>query len=95
VTVGFTALLLLVPLAVTSTKGWIRRLGRRWQKLHRLVYLSAGLGVLHFLWGVKADVRDPLIFAALFAGLMAFRLWPARRKKPARARVPAGDATAA
>lgn len=74
VTVGFTAFLLLVPLALTSTKASIRRLGKRWQKLHRLIYLAAGLGVLHFTWLVKSDLRDPLIFAAVFALLMALRI---------------------
>lgn len=84
VTAGFIAFLLLLPLALTSTKASIRRLGKRWQKLHRLVYLAAGLGVLHFLWLVKSDLREPLIFAAVFAVLMALRL-PAlagRGKKP-------------
>ncbi len=76
VTVGFAAFLLLVPLALTSTKASIRRLGKRWQKLHRLVYLATGLGVLHFLWLVKKDLRDPLIFAAVFAALMLARLAP-------------------
>ena len=74
ITVGFTAWLLLVPLAVTSTKGWIRRLGKRWQTLHRLIYLCAALGVLHFYWLVKADTREPLLFAAILAVLLAFRL---------------------
>ncbi len=75
ITVGFAAFLLLIPLAVTSTKGMIRRLGgRRWQRLHRLVYLSAILAVLHFLWLVKADLQRPLIFAALLAVLLALRL---------------------
>ena len=75
VTVGFAALLLLVPLALTSTKASIKRLGgKKWQRLHRLVYLAAGLGVVHFYWLVKKDVREPLIFAAVFATLMAFRL---------------------
>ena len=74
VTAGFTAFLLLIPLALTSTKASIRRLGKRWQKLHRLVYLAAGLGVLHFIWLVKSDLRDPLIFAAVFAVLMAARI---------------------
>ena len=82
VTVGFTALLLLTPLAVTSTRGWIRRLGKRWQKLHRLIYLAAGLGVLHFFLLVKEDVRRPLLFALGFALLMALRL-PLRRGQPA------------
>lgn len=85
VTVGFGALLLLVPLAVTSTRGWIRRMGKRWQKLHRLVYLAAGLGVLHFFLLVKEDVRRPLLFAAVLALLMALRL-PLRRATPVRRR---------
>jgi sulfoxide reductase heme-binding subunit YedZ len=74
VTAGFTAFLLLIPLALTSTKASIRRLGKRWQKLHRLVYLAAGLGVLHFIWLVKSDLRDPLIFAAVFVLLMVLRI---------------------
>ena len=74
ITVGFTAWVLLIPLALTSTKGWIRRLGKRWQRLHRLIYLSAALGVLHFLWLVKADVRQPLIYASVLAVLMTLRL---------------------
>jgi methionine sulfoxide reductase heme-binding subunit len=81
VTVGFAALVLLVPLAVTSTRGWIRRLGKRWQKLHRLVYVAAGLAVLHHLLLVKQDLRQPLIFAAVFAVLMALRLTPRRARK--------------
>lgn len=85
VTVGLVAFLLLIPLAVTSTKGWIRRMGKRWQKLHKVVYLAAGLGVLHFIWLVKSDLREPLIFAAVFALLMALRI-PAlagrKRKRP-------------
>ncbi len=72
--VGFAAFVLLVPLAVTSTRGWVRRLGRRWQMLHRCVYLIAVLGVLHFIWLVKADLREPLIYAALLAVLLAFRV---------------------
>lgn len=94
VTAGFTALLLLAPLAVTSTRGWIRRLGKRWQKLHRLVYIAGGLAVVHFLWLVKADLREPLIWAAVFGALMLFRLplLRGRRKaapgRPARAGAP-------
>jgi methionine sulfoxide reductase heme-binding subunit len=80
VTVGFTALLLLTPLAITSTRGWIRRLGKRWQKLHRLVYLAAGLGVLHFFLLVKEDIRRPVLFVAVFALLIALRL-PLRRAR--------------
>jgi len=82
ITVGFTAWVLLIPLAVTSTQGWIRRLGKRWQRLHRLVYLCAALGVLHFLWLVKADTREPLLFAAALAVLLAWRL-PVFRKRRA------------
>jgi methionine sulfoxide reductase heme-binding subunit len=74
ITVGFTAFLLLLPLALTSTRGWIRRLGKRWQKLHRLVYVAATLGVLHFFWKVKLDTRQPLVFAAIVAVLLVFRL---------------------
>ena len=74
VTAGFTAYLLLVPLALTSTQGMIRRLGRRWQKLHRLVYAAAALAVLHFLWLVKKDLTEPLVYAAVLALLLAFRL---------------------
>ena len=72
--VGFTALLLLVPLAVTSTRGWIKRLSRHWVTLHRIVYVIAILAVLHFLWLVKADTLEPLIDAALLAVLLAFRV---------------------
>jgi len=75
VTVGFTAWLLLVPLALTSTRGMMRRLGRRWQRLHRLVYVVAALGVLHYLWLVKADLLEPLVYALLLAVLLVSR-WP-------------------
>ena len=89
ITVGFTAWLLLVPLALTSTKGMIRRLGRRWQLLHRLVYVCALLGVLHFLWlvksGEKIAVREPLVYLAIFVVLMLARLpwarWTAALRK--------------
>ena len=75
VTVGFTALLLLVPLAVTSTKGWVRRLGgKRWQRLHRLVYVVAVAGLVHFFLAVKRDVRDPTLYALVFGTLFAARL---------------------
>ncbi len=74
ITVGFTALVLLLPLAVTSTNKMMRRLGRRWKKLHRLVYLIAVLGVVHFYWLVKADVREPLIYAGIVSALLGFRL---------------------
>jgi len=74
ITVGFTALLLLVPLALTSTRRAMRRLGRRWQKLHRLVYPVAILGCVHFWWQVKADIREPLIYAAITGLLLGWRL---------------------
>ena len=74
VTLGFTALLLLTPLAITSTRAWQRRLGRRWLVLHRLVYVAAGLGVLHFLWLVKADLAEPLAYAAVLGALLATRV---------------------
>ncbi|HEX6746819.1 MAG TPA: protein-methionine-sulfoxide reductase heme-binding subunit MsrQ [Longimicrobium sp.] len=99
VTAGFTAFCLLIPLALTSTKASIRRLGKRWVKLHRLVYAAALLGVVHFLWAVKKDVSEPLIYAAVLAVLFAVRVpvWLRRGKKtPRRASIPVrSDATAA
>jgi sulfoxide reductase heme-binding subunit YedZ len=92
ITVGFAAWLLLIPLAVTSTQKMMRRLGRRWGQLHKLVYATALLGVLHFLWLVKADKREPLIYFAVFALLMLWRLpWarlnlPGKRPSPPRHR---------
>ena len=72
--VGVTAWLLLIPLAITSTKGWIRRLKKNWQRLHRLVYVSIGLGVLHFYWQVKADTYWPIVAASVLVGLMLLRI---------------------
>ena len=74
ITVGFTAFLLLIPLAATSTNAMMKRLGRRWQKLHRLVYVIAVLGVVHFYWQVKLDTLEPLIYAAILAALLGYRL---------------------
>ncbi|HEY7408865.1 MAG TPA: protein-methionine-sulfoxide reductase heme-binding subunit MsrQ [Gemmatimonadaceae bacterium] len=74
ITVGMTAFVLMIPLAVTSTKGAIRRLGRRWKRLHRLIWAVAALGTIHFLWAVKKDIREPLIYAAIFAVLLLLRL---------------------
>jgi sulfoxide reductase heme-binding subunit YedZ len=75
ITVGFTAFVLMIPLAITSTSGWIRRLGgRRWNRLHRLVYASAALGVLHYWWKVKLDVTNPMIYAAIVGGLLGWRV---------------------
>lgn len=74
VTAGFIGFVLMIPLAVTSTQGWIRRLGRRWAVLHRLVYASAVAGVVHFLWLVKIDIGEPLIYAVILAILLGARL---------------------
>ena len=89
ITAGFTAFVLMVPLALTSTKGWIRRLGKRWQLLHRLIYFSAAAGVFHFIWLVKKDLREPLIYATVFGVLMLIRVlfW---LQKSRRVTVPAG-----
>jgi sulfoxide reductase heme-binding subunit YedZ len=74
ITVGFIAFVVMVPLAVTSTAGMIRRLGKRWQQLHRLVYLAAIAGVIHFYWLVKADISRPAQYGAVLALLLGFRL---------------------
>jgi len=85
-TVGFAAWLLLVPLAVTSTDGWVRRLGyARWKRLHRLVYAAAALGAVHFVWRVKADLRRPSIFLAALAVLLLARLVPRAAARRVRA----------
>ena len=82
ITVGFSALLLLMPLAATSTNAMVRRLGaKRWQLLHRLVYLIATLGVLHFWWLVKKDIREPLAFALVLALLLGVRVYYLRSKR--------------
>jgi methionine sulfoxide reductase heme-binding subunit len=81
ITVGFTGFVLLIPLAITSTAGWIRRLGgRRWRILHEAIYVSAVAGVIHFYWLVKSDVRIPLQYAAVIGTFLAWRLvtWLAR-----------------
>ena len=79
ITVGFTALVLLVPLAATSNQRMVRRLGKRWASLHRLAYVAAALGVLHFLWLVKKDTREPTTFGIVLIGLLAVRLHVQRR----------------
>ena len=83
ITVGFTAFMLLLPLALTSTNGMVRRLGgKHWQRLHRLVYAIAILGVVHFWWLVKSDIRQPLIYATVLALLLGYRLiWAVRRPR--------------
>jgi sulfoxide reductase heme-binding subunit YedZ len=78
--VGMIALLALIPLAVTSTNRMMRQLGRRWQTLHRLIYPIASLGVWHYYWQVKADIREPLIYAGILAVLLGYRIWLRRRR---------------
>lgn len=85
ITLGIAGLLLLVPLALTSTQGMMRRLGRRWTGLHRAVYAVGILGVWHFWWQVKQDILEPLIYAAILAALLGFRVVTAwNRKRRAR-----------
>jgi sulfoxide reductase heme-binding subunit YedZ len=86
--VGALAFLSLVPLAITSTKGWIRRMGgRRWARLHQLVYVAAILGTVHYLWAVKKDAADPLLYLAVFLFLLGFRAydWLKKRRVATRA----------
>ena len=85
--IGFAALVLLVPLAITSTHAMMRRLKRSWQSLHRLIYLIAILGVWHYWWQVKKDIREPLIYAVLLSLLLGWRLW--RRQRSATSRIAA------
>jgi sulfoxide reductase heme-binding subunit YedZ len=93
ITVGVACFLMLIPLAATSTAGMIRRLGaRRWQRLHRLVYLVGIGGIVHFLWLVKSDVTQPLIYGLILALLLGLRLWHRMRERPARASAVAGTA---
>jgi sulfoxide reductase heme-binding subunit YedZ len=80
ITIGFLALLLLIPLAVTSTNGMMRRLGRRWKTLHRSIYLIVLLGIWHYYWQVKADVREPLLYLAIALVLLGWRLWKMRAR---------------
>jgi methionine sulfoxide reductase heme-binding subunit len=86
ITMGMTALLLMLPLAITSTSGWVRRLGyARWQLLHRAIYFSALAGVIHYYWGVKSDIRLPVLYAVVLALLILYRLasFSARPSTPA------------
>jgi sulfoxide reductase heme-binding subunit YedZ len=91
ITVGMAAFLMLIPLAITSTKGWIRRLGKRWQRLHRLVYFAAIAGVIHYYWLVKSDIRLPVLYGLFVALVLGWRVrfWmrrsaaaPPMRKSP-------------
>lgn len=77
---GFAAWVLLIPLAITSSKRWIRRLGRRWTKLHRVAYVAGLLGVLHYYWKVKADTQEPLVFALIILILLLLRTPAVRRR---------------
>ncbi len=99
ITVGFTGFVLMIPLAITSTAGWIRRLGgRRWQLLHRAIYFSAIAGVIHYYWLVKSDVRKPLQYAAMVGVLLAWRLgsWIyGRGQRVAAGSAPRGEITTA
>jgi sulfoxide reductase heme-binding subunit YedZ len=91
ITVGFTGFLLLIPLALTSTRKSIRRLGKRWVTLHRLVYVVPALGVIHYYWSVKADVRIPILMGVIYATLMLVRIpgWvESRARKSGRAARP-------
>ena len=90
ITVGFLGFLLLLPLAITSTAGWIRRLGgKRWQALHRAIYFAAVCGVIHYYWKVKSDVRMPLFYGALVGILLLWRLgdWFFKRRAAAGAKL--------
>jgi sulfoxide reductase heme-binding subunit YedZ len=92
ITAGFTAFLLMAPLAATSTTGWIRRMGgKRWQLLHRLVYVSAIAGVAHYYWLVKSDLRLPAMYGALVGGLLVYRaaVWARKRTPGTAAKSPA------
>ena len=89
ITVGFTGFVLMIPLAITSTAGWIRRLGGRWwNRLHRLVYATAVAGVIHFLWLVKVVEAEQVVYAGIVAVLLGFRVWWAITKRTAAASVP-------
>jgi methionine sulfoxide reductase heme-binding subunit len=87
ITVGFTAFTLMVPLALTSTAAMIRRLGgKRWNRLHRLIYVSATAGVVHYWWLVKADIRPPAAYGLIVATLLVFRVWWSQRRAAMPAR---------
>lgn len=90
ITAGFTGFVLMIPLAATSTAGWIRRLGgRRWQRVHQLIYLSAIAGVIHYYWLVKSDIRKPVFYGVVVAFLLLLRvLFWARKRPRSRARAP-------
>ena len=78
--IGMLTWIMLLPLAITSTRAWVRRLGKRWARLHRLVYVAAVTGTIHYLWAVKKDTFFPLVYVAIFAVLLGYRLLSARRR---------------
>jgi len=91
ITVGFTGFVLMIPLALTSTAGWIRRLGgKRWAMLHRLIYVTAVAGVIHYLWLVKSDIHIPLEYAAVMAILLGWRVYSYFSERPRRVAVASG-----
>lgn len=81
ITIGFAAWLLLVPLAITSTQGWMRRLGRQWGRLHKLIYAIGIFAVLHFWWLVKSDIREPALYAGILATLLGWRVWKWQQRR--------------
>jgi sulfoxide reductase heme-binding subunit YedZ len=95
--IGFTGFLCLVPLALTSTKGWIRRLGKRWVTLHRLVYVAALFGIIHFFWVTKADNRWPMLCLGVWSVLMVLRLawWLRSQRRPAAGARPRSEPASA
>jgi sulfoxide reductase heme-binding subunit YedZ len=84
ITIGMAAFLLMLSLAITSTAGWIKRLGKKWLQLHQLVYVIAILGTLHFWMSVKSDIREPLTYALIFAALLGYRAWHSQRLRSRR-----------
>ena len=84
--IGMATWLILLPLAITSTKGWVRRLGKDWTKLHRLAYVAAITGTVHYLWAVKKDTFFPLVYLSVFAMLLGYRVISARQKSSRAAR---------
>lgn len=88
ITAGMVAFVAMIPLAVTSTRGWIRRLGRRWQMLHRLIYLSAIAAAVHYLWKVKIMSGSPVYYALIIAALLAFRVaWQLKQRRATRPQI--------
>lgn len=90
ITMGMIAFALMVPLALTSTKGWIRRLGKKWQLLHRLIYVSGAAAAVHYLWKVKVATGSPVYYASIIGSLLAFRIYWALRQKQ-KTVTPAGN----